>query len=109
MNDKLINRIEKKGQKKLYYNTACLIVTQGNEFNKVYGELLDFVKCTIKEEGCIEFFAAPSSIDKKEIMLWEVWENEEYLQIHMNAEHTKNILGKNLVQLKWSESTIWSK
>lgn len=104
MNDKLINRIENNNQKGLFYNTACLKVTAGNDFNAVYAELLQFVKQTTKENGCIEFFAAPSNLEEGEIMLWEVWEKEANMQNHMNEEHTKNILAKNLIELKWSNS-----
>lgn len=37
-------------------------------------------------------------------MLWEVWENEEAMNNHMQEEHTTNILSKNLIELQWSRS-----
>lgn len=109
MSNKLVERIGATNQTGLFYNTACLKVTSGNDFDLVYGELLAFVKETIKEKGCIEFFAAPSNIEEKEIMLWEVWENEENMQSHMSEPHTQKILAKNLVELKWSQSADLSK
>ena len=102
MSNTLVERIEATHQTDLFYNTACLKVTSGNDFVSVYNELLAFAKETIKEKGCIEFFAAPSNIEEKEIMLWEVWENEENMQNHMSEPHPQKILAKNLVELKWS-------
>lgn len=108
MNNKLIDRIESNNQKGLFYNTACLKVTAGNDFYAVYNEMLAFVKQTIKEKGCIEFFAAPSNLETGEIMLWEVWESEANMQNHMNEDHTKNILSKNLVEFQWGNSADMS-
>lgn len=104
MNNNLINSIGSNNLNKKYYNTACLRVTDGNEFTSVYKELIGFVKATITEEGCIEFFVAPSSIENKEFMLWEIWEDSKYLDSHMQASHTQTILSKNLVSLLWSHS-----
>lgn len=104
MKNNLIYRIGKEELKKKYYNTACLRVNDGNDFIKTYDELLAFSEKTIEEEGCIEFFVAPSSIENKEFMLWEVWENSSFLDDHMQAEHTQSILSKNLITLLWSNS-----
>lgn len=106
MENNLINEIENNNLKNLYYNTGCLKVTDGNNYIEVYNEILQFVKQTVKESGCIEFFAAPGNLESKEIILWEVWENEEALQNHMNEKYTKELLSKNLIELKWNTSTV---
>lgn len=104
MNNNLISIIGRENLTKKYYNTACLRVNEGNDFLSVYNELIEFAKQTNTEEGCIEFFVAPSSIENKEVMLWEVWEDAKYFDLHMNAKHTQDILSKNLISLKWSNS-----
>lgn len=104
MNNNLIYKIGKKELYRRYYNTACLQVTEGNDFKKVYNELIIFAEKTILEKGCIEFFVAPSSIENKEFMLWEVWEDPSFLNKHMQAKHTKEVLSKNLITLLWSNS-----
>lgn len=102
-NGKLINRIDRNKVDSLVYNTACLKVTDGNDFNTVYQQLLDFVSETVKEKDCIEFFVSPSNVEKNEFMLWEVWGNTEAFNSHMEQEHTKALLSKNIIELKWNE------
>ncbi len=106
MNNKLVNRMENLPQDSYFYNTACLKITDGNSFAQVYAELTAFVKETVNEDGCIEFFAAPASVDQGEIMLWEVWEKEADMQKHMEQGHTQNLLAKNLLTLLWSKSVM---
>ncbi|OEG16956.1 hypothetical protein BCR25_04460 [Enterococcus termitis] len=84
------------------YNTACLSVTTGDDYMDVYQQLLRFVAETAKEEGSVEFFVVPSNPDKGEFMLWEVWENESALDTHMTMNYTQEILGKNIITLKWN-------
>lgn len=106
MKNNLIDKIVTNNLKNLYYNTACLKVTDGNNYIEVYNEVLEFVKQTVKESGCIEFFAVPGNLELKEILLWEIWKNEEALQDHMNEKYTKELLSKNLIELKWNTSTL---
>lgn len=103
MSQPLINRIDAATRKSLVYNTACLKMTEGNDYEAVYQELLDFVSKTVKEEGCIEFFAVPSSVEKKEFMLWEVWQTKEAFHAHMEEDYTKAILAKKRIELKWNK------
>lgn len=103
MNQQLINRVKDSKEKKLVYNTACLKMTEGNDYNTVYQELLLFVSKTVKESDCIEFFVTPSNLEKKEFMLWEVWGTSEAFGKHMEMTYTKEILAKNIIELKWNE------
>lgn len=104
MNNELVNRIENGNLQGLFYNTACLKVNPGNDFNTVYQEFLQFAKQTVVENGCIEFFTAPGDLTEGEIMLWEVWENEASMNNHMDEPHTKDLLAKNLITFQWAKS-----
>ena len=103
MNQQLINRVKNKKENKLVYNTACLKMTEGNDYNSVYQQLLLFVEKTVSESDCIEFFVTPSNLDKKEFMLWEVWGTPEAFRKHMEMTYTKEILAENVIELKWNE------
>lgn len=103
MKQHLISRIEHDKEKKLVYNTACLKVTDGNNYSDVYQQLLMFVSETVEESDCIEFFVVPSNVDKKEFMLWEVWGTSKAFNNHMSMPYTKKILAKNIIELKWNE------
>ncbi|MGL4382170.1 MAG: putative quinol monooxygenase [Bacilli bacterium] len=107
MNSKLIDRVASLNAKELYYNTASLQVTKDNDYSDVYNKFLGFVSETIKEDGCIEFFVAPSNLEKNEVMLWEVWKSEKDYQDHLEAQHTKEFLELGLVELLWNEPLSW--
>ncbi|MGX7263692.1 putative quinol monooxygenase [Enterococcus crotali] len=102
MNNKLINRINATNAKNFVYNTACLSATAGTDYTDVYQQLLHFAEETAKEEGSVEFFFVPSNPEKGEFMLWEVWTNQAALDTHMTMNYTKDILGKNIITLKWN-------
>lgn len=65
----LINRIGEKELKELFYCTACIKVTEGNDYSFVYEEILKFVQQTILEEGCVEFFVVPGNSEAGEFIL----------------------------------------
>ncbi|ALS02339.1 hypothetical protein ATZ33_13370 [Enterococcus silesiacus] len=103
MNNKLINKVNATNARNFVYNTACLSATAGNDYMEVYQQLISFAEETAKEEGSVEFFFVPSNPDKGEFMLWEVWNNQAALDTHMTMEYTKDILGKNIITLKWND------
>lgn len=103
MNQQLIKRVNKNKDTKLVYNTACLKVTNENEYSTVYQQLLDFVAKTVEEIDCIEFFVVPSNVNKKEFMLWEVLGTREAFNKHVEEVHTKEILAKHIIELKWND------
>jgi quinol monooxygenase YgiN len=34
-------------------------------------------------------------------MLWEIWENEEAVNIHFTKPHTKNVQKQELTEVEW--------
>ncbi len=105
----LINNIDEKDLKSLYYCTACIKVTEGNDYNYVYDEFIKFVRQTIsEEEGCVEFFIVPGNREAGEFILWEIWKDEDAFHFHHNAQHTKEYFGKELTEIKWLEKTTLS-
>ena len=107
MKNKLIDYINSENADRFVYNTASLKVTSGNNYEEVYSQLLDFAKATAAEENCIEFFFAPSVIEKGEFMLWEVWGNMEAFDKHMTQPHTTEILSRNVIELQWNKLASW--
>lgn len=97
----LINNIKEEEIKNLYYCTACIKVTEGNEYDFVYDEFIKFVKQTILEEGCVEFFIVPGDREAGEFILWEIWKDEDAFHFHHNAQHTKDYFSKELTEIKW--------
>ncbi len=102
----LINNINEKDLKNLYYCTACIKVTEGNDYNFVYDEIIKLVKQTILEEGCVEFLVVPGNREAGEFILWEIWQDEEAFHFHHNAQHTKDYFSKELTEIKWLEKAI---
>lgn len=99
----LINNINETDIKGLYYCTACIKVTEGNDYDFVYEEFTKLVKQTILEEGCVEFFIVPGNREAGEFILWEIWKDESAFHFHHNAQHTKDYFSKELTEIKWIE------
>lgn len=104
----LINTIGEGELKNLYYCTACIKVTEENDYEFVYKEFLKFVEQTILEEGCIEFFIVPGNREAGEFILWEIWKDESAFHFHHNARHTKEYFSRELTEIKWIERAIMS-
>lgn len=99
----LINNLNGENIKGLYYCTACIKVTEGNDYDLVYEEFIKFVKQTILEDGCVEFFIVPGNREAGEFILWEIWKDEAAFHFHHNAQHTKDYFSKKLTKIKWLE------
>lgn len=57
-------------------------------------ELLSLVDPTRKEKGCVDYIFYQDNEDESILMLYENWESEEDLEVHMNTERFKNTFAK---------------
>lgn len=104
----LINRINENDLRNLYYCTACIKVTAGNDYDMVYDAFVEFVRQTVLEDGCVEFFIVPGNREAGEFILWEIWKDEAAFHYHHNALHTKEYFSKKLTEIKWLEKAVLS-
>ncbi|MDR4943316.1 MULTISPECIES: putative quinol monooxygenase [Bacillus] len=85
----------------MHYITACLKIISDKDLNEIIEEFKKLEKETIKEEGCIQFHVYPLEPSERKLMLWEIWENEEALNIHFTKPHTQNTLKQELAEIEW--------
>ena len=88
--------------KKLWIS-AGLQVTAGNSPSDVRAALLTLQKETVKEQGCIHFDLLQHENNPKQFTLWEEWINEDALNQHFQAEHTKAYLAQSLTDVTYIE------
>jgi len=85
----------------MYYITACLKIISDKDLNVIMKEFKQLEEETNKEEGCIKFHAYPLKPSERKIMLWEIWENEEAVNVHFTKPHTKNVQKQELTEVEW--------
>ncbi|WP_419146665.1 putative quinol monooxygenase [Priestia endophytica] len=85
----------------MHYITACLNIVSDKNFNEIIEEFKKLEEKTNKEEGCIKFHAYPLEPSERKIMLWEIWENEEAVNVHFTKPHTKNVQEQELTEVEW--------
>jgi len=57
-------------------------------------ELLSLVDPTRKEKGCVDYIFYQDNEDESILMLYENWESEDDLEVHMNTERFINTFVK---------------
>lgn len=65
-----------------------------NEYENVRKELLNLVEPTRNEKGCVDYIFYQDNEDEKILMLYENWESEEDLQVHMNTDRFKDTFAR---------------
>lgn len=61
-------------------------------------EIQVLVAQTVKEEGCLEFKVFQDTEDPNHFILWEIFENQQALQEHLQQEYTKQYFNCGFVQ-----------
>ncbi len=65
------------------------IVAKNDSIDVVKSELLKIVGPTVKEDGCLQYTPHQDNENPAVFVLYERWENEDYLAAHMNTAHFK--------------------
>jgi len=76
--------------------STVILKCKADKIEEFKAAVIEFVNDTVKEPGC-ELFKILQNRDKAdEFTLWEIFKNQEALDLHMKSEHTKKIftLGK---------------
>jgi quinol monooxygenase YgiN len=77
------------------------LITEGKESDaqSIYEELIALTKV---EEGCIEYRLFRDENNQRLFVLMEEWENDHFLEKHMQTEHFKMLVPKldNLTEIK---------
>ena len=74
---------------------------------QVKAELLNLVKHTLLEEGCITYQLHTSNNNPCEFMFYEVWATKDALDKHAKSEHIKRYRLIRDELLVSSEVTLW--
>jgi len=83
--------------------SAGLKVTPGNAPADVKAALVALQQETVKEHGCNHFDLLQHKDDPSRFTLWEEWINEEALQQHFQAKHTKDYLAQSFTNVEYIE------
>lgn len=91
-------------QHNVIFNTVCLTVKEGADFENAYQELVDITKLARKEPGCIAFTPAPGNFEKKDIFLWEIWADKASLEAHDAQEYVIKHQQQGSLDFNWISS-----
>ncbi len=90
----------------MYYSTVALNIVSDKDLDTIMQVFKTLEEETNKEPGCITFHAYLLSKEERKIMLWETWENEEALKLHMEMPHTKAALAQKLTTVDWALKSV---
>lgn len=85
----------------MYYVTACIKANEPYSFEEALNAIETLVIQTNQELGCIQFQAHPLDSEKRQIMLWEIWEDEDALHLHHQLPHTMACAKKGYTSVEW--------
>ncbi|MGL5956350.1 MAG: putative quinol monooxygenase [Brevinema sp.] len=85
----------------------CIQIEIEEKDREEFFVLLEFLSTKIRQEdGNIEFRLLEDNHNPNKFIVWEIWENEKYVQEHLNTEHFQDYipkLGKLYKKFKSSE------
>jgi quinol monooxygenase YgiN len=68
------------------------IEAKKNKIEFIKEELLKLIEPTKAEEGCIEYRLQQDNQNPEFFLFFEIWENRELWQKHMDSEHLQNLI-----------------
>ena len=68
------------------------IEAKKNKIEFIKEELLKLIAPTKAEEGCIEYRLQQDNNNPEFFLFFEIWENRELWQKHMDSEHLQNLV-----------------
>jgi len=68
------------------------IEAKKNKIDFIKEELLKLIAATKAEEGCIEYRLQQDNQNPEFFLFFEIWENRELWQKHMDSEHLQNLI-----------------
>lgn len=82
----------------MVYLTVCMNVLDGADYDEVYQAAKEVEHLTNQEEGCIYFHVYPSSREKRQIMMWEIWKDKAAIEVNQRASYRRAFAAKKLVK-----------
>ncbi len=73
----------------MQYVTIIAIFTINEQHERVEKEILSLAEPTRNEKGCVDYIFYKDNDNPNIIMLYENWETEEDLKVHMETDHFK--------------------
>lgn len=82
-------------QHNVIFNTVCLTVKEGPDFENAYQELVDIAKLARKEPGCIAFTPAPGNFEKRKFSYGKFGRTKPHLNHMMPKSMSLNTSSKD--------------
>lgn len=60
---------------------------------EVEAAIATLVPLTVAEEGCVEYRYANDVLEPNRINIWEQWESEDAMNLHMGTAHLAEFMG----------------
>jgi quinol monooxygenase YgiN/uncharacterized glyoxalase superfamily protein PhnB len=92
--------IEPSGKSDYFYSTAILKIKEVEKVSFALDELKILRQHTLLEAGNVSFDLKQSKEDPTVIVIWECFKNERYFQEHLQSDHLKLFLEKDLFILE---------
>ncbi len=77
--------------------TAHIRSTPGKS-SQLKAAIQKLVAETIKEDGCIEFKVFQDDEDENHFILWEIFANQQALDLHMKQDYTKHYFNCGFIE-----------
>ncbi|MBU5615798.1 antibiotic biosynthesis monooxygenase [Psychrobacter sp. TAE2020] len=71
---------------------VATIKAKVNHIEQVKSELLQLTKASQSDEGCIQYDLHQDNANLDNFIVYEVWENNEFLQHHVQSPHFQNYI-----------------
>lgn len=79
--------------------STAILKCKADKIDEFKLAIVELVRETIKESGCEYFKMFQSNENPEEFILWEIFNSQEALDIHMESEHTKKCFALGLFEL----------
>ena len=73
------------------------IIGVAGKSDQLKAEIQELVEKTVQETGCLEFKVFQNTDDINHFILWEIFENQKALTLHLQKEYTKKYFNCGLV------------
>jgi quinol monooxygenase YgiN len=92
--------IEPSNKSEYFYSTAILKIKEVDKVSFALDELKILRQHTLLEAGNVSFDLKQSKEDPTVIIIWECFKNDRYFQEHLQSDHLKLFLEKDLFILE---------
>lgn len=71
---------------------VSLLIEEENRRKPLIDAATELVEFSLRDKGCIDYDFFASKINNDRYLIYETWESEDDLKLHMESEHFRRIV-----------------